>query len=125
VRSPICFEDLLADTLLVDGRKAVGCAQARRSAAVLIHAAVLLGLDPELYARVFRVAADRVAAGLAPAVAGGAPGPVGAEIARHAASALGLELLPTAHPELPDRLLAPYREPRWAPVPDRSSPGSG
>ncbi len=30
VRSPICFLDQLADTLVVDGKKAVGCAQTRR-----------------------------------------------------------------------------------------------
>ena len=68
VRSSICFEDQLSDTLLVDGRKAVGCAQTRRGGAVLIHAAILLGLDPSTYARVFRVAALRVQEGLAPAV---------------------------------------------------------
>ncbi len=55
VRSPICFEDQLADTLVVDGRKAVGCSQTRRKGGVLIHAAILLGLDADLYARVFGV----------------------------------------------------------------------
>jgi len=69
-RSPLCFEDRLADTLLVDGRKAVGCAQARRAHAVLVHGAILMGLDPALYARVFRVEAGRVAAALGPALEG-------------------------------------------------------
>lgn len=119
VRSPICFEDLLADTLLVDGRKAVGCAQARRAKAVLIHAAVLLGLDPALYARVFRVEEDRVAAGLAPALTGRSWRAVGDEITSRMAAALELRPRPAAHPEMPERLLAPYREPRWAPVPER------
>ena len=70
VRSPICFLDQLADTLLVDGKKAVGCAQTRRKGAVLIHAAVLLGLDAEMYSKVFGVPAEDVASGLAPALPG-------------------------------------------------------
>jgi lipoate-protein ligase A len=52
VRSPICFLDQLSDTLLVDGRKAVGCAQTRRGGAVLIHTliralATALGTRPD------------------------------------------------------------------------------
>ncbi len=70
VRSPICFEDRLAETLLVDGRKCVGCAQARRARSVLVHGAVLLGPDPGLYARVFRADGARVAAALGPALQG-------------------------------------------------------
>ncbi len=69
-RSPICFEDRLADTLLVNGRKAVGCAQARRARSVLVHGAVLLHPDPALHARIFRVAETRVAAALGPALPG-------------------------------------------------------
>jgi lipoate-protein ligase A len=68
VRSPICFEDQLADTLLVGGRKAVGCSQVRRKGGVLIHAVVLLGLDAELYARIFGVEEARVKRALAPAL---------------------------------------------------------
>ncbi len=45
VRSPVCFLDQLSDTLVVDGKKVVGCAQTRRGGAVLIHAAILLGLS--------------------------------------------------------------------------------
>ncbi len=65
-RSPICFEDAARETLLVSGRKAVGCAQARRRRSVLVHASLLLNLDPGLYAAVFGVPAERIAASLAP-----------------------------------------------------------
>jgi lipoate-protein ligase A len=119
VRSPICFEDQLADTLMVDGRKAVGCAQARRRRAVLIHAAILLGLDAALYAEVFRVSEARVLAALAPA-AEVSPQALARELAGRFAAALGLEAERAAPPEVPPRLLDRYREPRWAPVPDVS-----
>jgi len=66
VRSPVCFLDQLSDTLVVDGRKAVGCAQTRRRGGVLIHAAVLLGLDAGLYARIFDVPEDVVFARRSP-----------------------------------------------------------
>jgi lipoate-protein ligase A len=59
-RSPICFEDQMSETLLIDGKKCVGCAQARRTAGVLIHAAVLLNLDSSLYANVFSVKSSRI-----------------------------------------------------------------
>jgi len=117
VRSPICFEDQLADTLAVAGRKAVGCAQARRAHAVLVHAAVLLGLDSELYARVFRVPAKRVERALAPAIPGGSWQEVGAKAAAGLAAALGLEAQPQPTPNLSEQLLDLYLQPRWAPVP--------
>ena len=60
-RSPICFEDQTSDTLLVDGKKVVGCAQTRRRQSVLIHAAVLLGLDEALYLRWLSHHDERVA----------------------------------------------------------------
>lgn len=118
VRSPICFEDQLADTLLVDGRKAVGCSQTRRKGGVLIHAAILLGLDPDLYTRVFGVDVERVRRGLAPAVSG-----VGWEVVADAilsglASELGMDLEVGARPGPAFENLAPYRENRWAPVSD-------
>jgi lipoate-protein ligase A len=116
VRSPICFLDQLADTLVVDGRKAVGCAQTRRKGAVLIHAAVLLNLDAELYSRVFGVRAEEVAGGLAPAFPGGDPGGVGEAIAAHLAEALGLEIVERALEPVPERFLEPYTTERWAPV---------
>ncbi len=123
VRSPICFEDQLADTLATpDGRKAVGCAQARRARSVLIHAAVPLGLDPELYAAVFRVEPKRVAKALAAAVPGGEPAEVAAAVGAAIAAALELEPGPRSRPEIPERLLSPWREPRWAPVADPTLP---
>ena len=105
-RSPICFEDQLAETLVVGGRKAVGCAQARRTRAVLVHAAVLLDLDAELWARVFRVPAERVEGALAPAVPGGDWQTVGTLVAEYLARALGLERVAQPLPALP-RLAPP------------------
>ena len=116
VRSPICFFDQLADTLVVGNRKAVGCAQARRRGAVLIHAAVLLGLDPDLYANVFRVPAEEVAAGLAPAVPGGDWKVVGEAVAGCLAEELGLEALHEDLDEVPERFLEPYSTAKWAPL---------
>ncbi len=117
VRSPICFEDQLADTLVTaGGRKAVGCAQSRRAKAVLIHAAVLLGLDAALVARVFRVDEARVVAHLAPAVPGADPERVAEEIICSVSGALGVAAVAIPRPPLPESLLAAWSEPRWAPV---------
>lgn len=118
VRSPICFEDQLSETLLVDGRKAVGCAQTRRRGAVLVHAAVLLGLDPELYGRLFRVDPARVRAALAPAVAGGDWREVGRLAVVRLAGGLELEPRPVRRPALPEPYREVYRLPRWAPLGD-------
>jgi lipoate-protein ligase A len=120
VRSPICFLDQLSDTLLVDGRKAVGCAQTRRGGAVLIHAAILLGLNAALYEGVFGVAAEEVRRGLAPAVSGGDAREIGATVTAGLAAALGLVPAPRALPSIPEAVLEPYRSPRWAPLPDGS-----
>jgi len=65
-RSPICFEGMGRETLLMGGRKAVGCAQARRRNAVLVHGVLLLHLDPVLQAAVFGVSPERILASLAP-----------------------------------------------------------
>jgi lipoate-protein ligase A len=116
VRSPICFEDQLSDTLLVGGRKAVGCAQARRGGAVLIHAAVLLGLDADLYGRLFRVDPARVEAGLTPALAGGDWRELGRSVAARFGEALGLEPRSLRSPQLPEHYRAVYHLPRWAPL---------
>jgi len=127
IRSPICFLDQLSDTLVVGGRKAVGCAQTRRRGAVLIHAAVLLDLNAELYARVFGVSEEQVQAGLAPAVPGADPRLVGEAIADGLAKALGLEAERQVLEPVPDRFLEPYASPRWAPVsrrPCREEPGT-
>jgi lipoate-protein ligase A len=117
VRSPVCFLDQLADTLAVDGRKAVGCAQTRRRGAVLVHGAILLGLDAELYARVFRVPEDEVRAGLAPALTGVAPSAVGEGVAAGMARALGSAPVHWPAEPVPHRFLEPYATARWAPVP--------
>jgi lipoate-protein ligase A len=116
VRSPICFLDQLSDTLTVDGRKAVGCAQTRRRGAVLIHAAILLGLDVELYARVFEVGIDAVRAGIAPAISGADWRVVGDAIAKGFAGALDLQPRERTLETVPDQYLKPYRSPRWSPL---------
>ena len=116
VRSPICFLDQLSDTLVVDGKKAVGCAQTRRKGAVLIHAAVLLGLDTEMYSRVFGVPVEDVAAGLAPAIPGGDWMVVGEAIADHLGSTLGLEVRHQPLDPVPERFLALYSTAKWAVV---------
>lgn len=116
VRSPVCFLDQLSDTLAVDGRKAVGCAQTRRRGAVLIHAAVLLGLDAPLYERVFGVPEDEVRAGLAPALAGVDPARVGEVVTAFLAEALGLEARRRSPSAVPECFRAPYSTSRWAPV---------
>jgi lipoate-protein ligase A len=116
VRSPVCFLDQLADTLVVGTRKAVGCAQTRRRGAVLIHAAVLLGVDAEMYARVFTETEERVIAGLAPALSGGEPHRVGVAIAEGLAGALDLELDICRPEPVPARFLEPYTSDHWAPV---------
>jgi lipoate-protein ligase A len=116
VRSPICFLDQLADTLVANGRKAVGCAQTRRQGAVLIHAAVLLGLDAELYSRVFGIPVEDVVAGLAPAIPGGDWRVVGEALGAHLSDALGLEIVHRPLEPVPERFLEPYATERWAPV---------
>ena len=116
VRSPVCFLDQLSDTLAVGGRKAVGCAQTRRRGAVLIHAAILLGLDAKMYARVFGVSAAEVRAGLAPVLEGGDPTKVGNTVADALAEALGLEARGSELEPVSGRFLEPYSTPRWAPV---------
>lgn len=116
VRSPICFFDQLSDTLLVDGRKAVGCAQTRRRGAVLIHAAILLGMDADLYSGVFRTDIDEVRMGLTAAVPGGDWRAIGQMISSGLAYGLGLTPFEPPGPTLDRRYLEPYGERRWAPL---------
>jgi lipoate-protein ligase A len=116
-RSRICFEDRLADTLLRDGRKVVGCAQSRRRGGALIHAAVPLDLPVELYARVFRVAPDRVAANLGPAVTDRSASEVADAMESAFLDALELDVVRDAPPRPRQRFRDRVREPRWAPVP--------
>lgn len=118
VRSPICFEDQLADTLVVDGRKAVGCSQTRRKGGVLIHAAILLGLEPELYSRVFGVDGSRVREGLTPAVTGVDWDVVAEAVLHRLAHELGSSLELRRRPDPAAEYLAPWGEDRWSPVPD-------
>jgi len=117
-RSPICFEDQLVDTLIVDGRKAVGCSQTRRRGGVLIHAAILLGLDADLYARIFGVDVHRVRDGLAPAVTGVPWATVGEVILHGLARRLELEITIEGRPDPSGGDLAVYLDDRWAPVRD-------
>ena len=118
VRSPVCFFDQLADTLTVDGKKAVGCSQTRRKGGVLIHAAVLFGLDATLYERVFGVAAEEVEANMAPALEGVSWRTAAESLGEHLGRALGAEPRWTDRPSPSSDALARYRQPRWAPVPD-------
>jgi len=98
-RSPICFEDQLSDTLVAAGRKVVGCAQARRSRSVLIHAAVSLNLAVDIYAGAFGVSQQRIEEGLGEAVPGGHP----REVAPHVENALAKALeMRVRHEPLPD-----------------------
>jgi len=54
-RSPLCFLDHSSETLLLDGKKCVGCSQARKKDAALVHATLLLNLDAALTSKVFRI----------------------------------------------------------------------
>jgi len=119
VRSPICFLDQLSDTLVIDGKKVVGCAQTRRGGAVLIHAAILLGLDAELYARVFGVDAADIRSGLAPALPGADWRKVGDAVLEGLSDVLGLEVRRCPLEPVPERYLEPYSTPRWSPVAHR------
>jgi lipoate-protein ligase A len=117
VRSPVCFLDQLSDTLAVGGKKAVGCAQTRRRGTVLVHAAILLGLDAELYSRVFGIAEEEIRSGLAPALPGADWRKIGDAIVEGLSNAVGLESRSCTLEPVPDRYLEPYRMPRWSPVP--------
>lgn len=115
VRSPICFLDQLSDTLVVDGKKVVGCAQTRRRSAVLIHAAVLLGLDAALYARVFGIPEGLVRSGLAPGISGVGWREVGEAVAAELAKVLDLKVIRPPQVPVPDEYLEPYASPHWSP----------
>ena len=118
-RSPICFEDQLAETLVVAGRKCVGCAQRRAAGAVLVHAAVLLTLDVDLYAGVFRVEPERVRRGLAAALPGGDWSGVAVAVARRMAGALQTQVVWMDRPRLRERRRQRFHDARWAPVAPR------
>jgi hypothetical protein len=115
-RSKICFEDQTSDTLAVDGKKVVGCAQTRRRQSVLIHAAVLLGLDETLYAKVFSVDETRVLDGLAVAVEGKNWRNVAISVGNQLAGDLGLDFEQTELPRLDGRWVQPWTTERWSPL---------
>jgi len=116
-RSPICFEDTLTESLLVEGRKVLGCAQARRKGACLVHGTLLFGLDADLQAAVYGVPRERVLGAL-----GVVPPPAEALalvplLARALAGGAGLTLGPASPAPAPsassrDR----YATSRWAPL---------
>ena len=114
--SPICFEDQLADTLSRDGRKAVGCAQLRRKKSVLIHAAINLNLDIDLYAAVFRVGSDRIERHLCNALQGAAPASLFHRLSEALADALGMQPRRIATPPLEEEWRRRYERARWFPL---------
>jgi lipoate-protein ligase A len=114
-RSPICFEDQRTESLLLGGRKVLGCAQVRRASSVLVHGTLLLGLDVPLQAAVFGVQPERIAAAMAALPPPAPPAPALARIcARSLARALGVALEDAAAPPgLPEALAARQTDPRW------------
>jgi lipoate-protein ligase A len=115
-RSPICFEDQLFESLLVKGRKVLGCAQARRKKSVLVHGALVFRSDPSLLARLFDISAERAVNAV------GETGPLDAHataerFAGSLASALGLEAGAAGfRPASPARYLTRYRQEHWSPA---------
>jgi lipoate-protein ligase A len=117
-RTPLCFEGQLRESLLVGGRKAVGCAQMRRRGGVLVHATLLLHLDARAQARAFGMPVARIEAALAPlTIAAREPVRLVAEVARALSRALGLPLVERPLPPVPTAAAARYAESRWCPVP--------
>lgn len=115
-RSPICFEDQLSDTLVAEGRKVVGCAQARKAKAVLIHAAVSLNLAVDVYAAAFRVSEKRIEDGLAEAVPGGRAEEVAPFVETALAKALDLRVTSQPLPEPSKDSLERYQSSHWFPL---------
>jgi lipoate-protein ligase A len=114
-RSPICFEDQRTESLLLGGRKVLGCAQIRRTSSVLVHGTLLLGLDVPLQAAVFGVQPERIAAAMTALPPPAPAAPALARIcARSLARALGVALEDAAAPPgLPESLAARRTDPRW------------
>lgn len=115
-RSPICFEEIVSESLLWEGRKVFGGAQARRAGACLAHGTLLFGLDAALQAAVYGVSEGRILAAL-----GHLP-PVDASEFQEAVSrafAEALEMGVEVQPHLPQtspEVLARYDTPRWSPL---------
>jgi lipoate-protein ligase A len=115
-RSPICFEGHLAETLAVGGRKLLGCAQARRRDAVLVHGALLLKVDAALQAQVYGAAEARIEKILGCVPHGAYPSVevLASALAQGLASRLGVasaEFSPP--PGLPAALAARTSDPKW------------
>jgi lipoate-protein ligase A len=115
-RSPICFEDHSAETLLLGQKKVLGCAQMRRKWAVLVHGVLLLGLDTELHAQIYKVPAGHIESLLGTLPPSAIPSPhfLAAHLARTIATAL-IEPAPeaTLAPALPKPLLERAKDPKW------------
>lgn len=76
--TPLCFENRSIDSLLVRGKKVLGCAQARRRGGALVHGVLLLGLNAGLQGRVFGLPSERIEKAMAPiSLLGDAPGFIG------------------------------------------------
>ena len=120
VRSPICFEDHRTETLLLGGRKVLGCAQARRSRSVLVHGTLLFRLDAEVQARIFGVPSARIEAAMgalpspSPEGAGSLAPALAGQMASDLTSPLKSEPAP---PPLPSGSDAREADPRWVIVP--------
>lgn len=115
-RSPICFEDHLAETLLWNGRKVLGCAQTRRRDAVLVHGALLLGVEAALQAEVYGVSPGRIEAvlGAIPRERYGSRETLAAHLAQSLAIALGLSAgPPNLAPPLPEGWAQRLHDPKW------------
>ena len=119
-RSPICFEDHTTETLLVNGRKVLGCTLTRKSDDVLVHGTLLLTLDASLQGEVYRVSEERIqrALGCLPNVD---PERLQVNLAEAFARALGVKLRETSPSEATLQEAAHlsrirYADPRWAPL---------
>jgi lipoate-protein ligase A len=119
-RSAICFEDHRAETLLLEGKKVLGCAQARRRGAVLVHGALLLGVDAELQSAVYGVSRERIEAllGTVPEEAYTTREALAKHLAQSLAGALGERVIPfrgVAQPAagLPQELASRLHDPKW------------
>jgi lipoate-protein ligase A len=101
--SPICFEDHLAESLLIERRKVLGCAQVRRRRSALVHGTILFTLDTATQARVYGVPEERIRAAMAalPPRPGLTIRSLAGRLAQILARNLSLKLAPEDAPALP------------------------